>query len=471
MAAHHHHSHGRDLTFGSVPRHLVAFSMPMMIGNFIQAAYSFVNAVWVGKGLGEAEMGALTVTGAAMFALLAVALGITVGAGILAAQFVGAKDTDGLRRVVQTSTAFQVIASLVVVVLGECLAAPLMRWIETPPDVLPMAISYTRWLLLLTPFLFGTFLIGSLLRAVGDSKTPLYFQAGGLLLTVALDPVLMFGWLGCPRLGLNGTAIANILTQAASTFALYAWLHRHKNVTMPDWKHLTMDRHTLWLVLKVGIPAAAQQGLAAFGFLFITGIVNTYGASATAAFGAAMRIDQVALLPAMGFSVAVSMMAGQNIGARRFDRVKEVFRWGMIFSGGITLAGTVTVMLIPGVLLRAFLNDPEAIRIGTAYLMIVGAAYLCFSAMFVSNGVINGAGQTMVTTLVTVFALWIVRVPLALALSHHFQRIEAVWVASAIGLTVGMAASLAYYYSGRWKKAVVPTKVAPQVPVEDMVVG
>ncbi len=462
-------SHGRDLTFGSVPRHLIAFSMPMMLGNLIQAAYSFVNAVWVGKGLGEAEMGAITVTGAAMFALLAMALGITVGAGILAAQFVGARDTDGLRRVVQTSTAFQAVAALVVVVVGECLAAPLMSWMDTPANVLPLAISYTRWLLLITPFLFGTFLIGSLLRAVGDSKTPLYFQAGGLLLTVALDPVLMFGWLGCPRLGLNGTAIANILTQAASMLALYAWLHRRRNVTAPDWQRLTMDRHTLWLILKVGVPSAAQQGLAAFGFLFITGIVNAYGASATAAFGAAMRIDQMALLPALGFSVAVSMMAGQNIGARRFDRVREVFRWGMVISGGITLVGTVAVMSLPGLLLRAFLNDPEAIRIGTSYLMIVGAAYLCFSAMFVSNGVINGAGQTMVTTLVTVLALWIVRVPLALALSHHFHRIEFVWAASATGLAVGMVASLAYYYSGRWKRAVVPLKSAP--PVEEIVVG
>ncbi|MFA7007026.1 MAG: MATE family efflux transporter, partial [Verrucomicrobiia bacterium] len=341
-------SHGRDLTFGSVPRHLVYFSMPMMLGNLIQAAYSFVNAVWVGKGLGEAEMGAITVTGATMFALLALALGITVGAGILAAQFVGARDTDGLRRVVQTSTALQAVAGVVVIVIGEWLAAPMLRRVDTPADVLPLAVSYTRWLLLVTPFLFGTFLIGSLLRAVGDSKTPLYFQAGGLLLTVALDPVLMFGWLGCPRLGLNGTAIANIITQAASMFALYAWLHRRGNVTAPDWRRLTLDRPTLWLILKVGLPAAMQQGLAAFGFLFITGIVNAYGVSATAAFGAAMRIDQVALLPAMGFGVAVSMMAGQNIGAKRFDRVQEVFHWGLLISGGITLVGTVAVLALPG---------------------------------------------------------------------------------------------------------------------------
>ncbi len=462
-------SHGRDLTFGSVPRHLVYFSMPMMLGNLIQAAYSFVNAVWVGKGLGEAEMGAITVTGATMFALLALALGITVGAGILAAQFVGARDTDGLRRVVQTSTALQAVAGVVVIVIGEWLAGPMLRWMDTPADVLPLAVSYTRWLLVVTPFLFGTFLIGSLLRAVGDSKTPLYFQAGGLLLTVALDPVLMFGWLGCPRLGLNGTAIANIITQAASMFALYAWLHRRGNVTAPDWRRLTMDRPTLWLILKVGLPAAMQQGLAAFGFLFITGIVNAYGASATAAFGAAMRIDQVALLPAMGFGVAVSMMAGQNIGAKKFDRVREVFRWGLVISGGVTLVGTVLVLAVPGLLLRSFLNDPEAIRIGTTYLRIIGACYMLFAVWFVSGGIINGAGRTMVTTLVTVLALWVVRVPLALALSHHFHRIEAVWVSSAVAFTVGTLASLAYYYSGRWKKSVIASEST--TTIDEIVVG
>jgi len=371
--------------------------------------------------------------------------------------------------VVQTATALQVVAGLVVIAVGEWLAEPVLRLVDTPADVLPLAVSYTRWLLLVTPFLFGTFLIGSLLRAVGDSKTPLYFQAGGLLLTVALDPVLMFGWLGCPRLGLNGTAIANIITQAASMFALYAWLHRRGNVTAPDWRRLTLDRPTLWLILKVGLPAAVQQGLAAFGFLFVTGIVNAYGASATAAFGAALRIDQVALLPAMGFGVAVSMMVGQNIGAKRFDRVLEVFRWGLVISGGVTLVGMVLVMSLPGLLLRAFLNDPEAIRIGTSYLMIVGSCYLCFAVWFVSNGIINGAGQTMVTTLVTLLALWIMRVPLALLLSHHFHRIEAVWVASGVGFVVGMIASLAYYYSGRWKRAAIPLK--PAATIEDIVIG
>ncbi|MBI5396316.1 MAG: MATE family efflux transporter [Verrucomicrobia bacterium] len=462
-------SHGRDLTFGSVPRHLVSFSMPMLLGNLIQSAYSFVNAVWVGKGLGEAEMGAVTVTGATMFALLALALGITVGAGILAAQFVGARDTDGLRRVVQTSTALMAIASLVVFGVGEWLAAPVLRLMDTPADVLPLAVDYTRWLLLLTPFLFGTFLISSLLRAVGDSKTPLYFQTGGLVLTTALDPVLMFGWLGCPRLGLNGTAIANIISQCVSKFALYIWLHRRRNVTAPDWRRLTMDRQTLWLILKVGLPSAVQQGLAAFGFLFITGIVNAYGVSATAAFGAAMRIDQMALLPAMSFSVAVSTMTGQNIGAHQFDRVREVFRWGLLISGGVTLAGTVLAVSLPGLLLRAFLNDPEAIRIGTSYLMIVGACYVCLAVMFVSNGVINGAGQTLVTTLVTLLALWFVRVPLAVFLSHQFHRVEAVWIAVAAGFAVGMIASLGYYYSGRWKRAVIPLKSV--APIEGVVVG
>jgi len=457
------------LTFGSVPRHLVAFSMPMLVGSLIQSAYSFVNAAWVGKGLGEAEMGAVTVTGAAMFALLALALGITVGAGILAAQFVGARDMDRLRRVVQSSTTLLGIASVVVFGAGQWLAAPVLRLMDTPADVLPLAVDYTRWLLLLTPFLFGTFNISSLLRAVGDSKTPLYFQTAGLALTAVLDPVLMFGWIGCPRLGLNGTALANILSQSASMVALYLWLRRRGSVIAPDWRRLSMDRQTLWLILKVGLPSAVQQGLAAFGFLFITGIVNAYGVSATAAFGAAMRIDQVVLLPAMTFGVAVSTMAGQNIGAGRLDRVREVFRWGLLVSGGVTLAGSALATGLPGLLLRAFLNDPEAIRIGTTYLTIVGASYVCLAVMFVSNGVINGAGHTVVTTLVTLLALWLVRVPLAVLLSHRLHRVEAVWVAIATGLAAGMIASLACYFSGWWKRPVIPVK--PAAPVEGVVVG
>lgn len=460
--------HGRDLTTGSIPRHLIFFSLPMLAGNFIQTAYSLVNAIWVGKGLGKTELGAVTVSFPVTFILMAIAIGLTMGAGILAAQFVGARDTERFHRLVQTATLLLGTISLAVLGLGEAFAPGILRLMDTPPDILPLAVPYLRIVLLTVPFTFGIFLVGSLLRAVGDSKTPLYFQSGGLILTAVLDPVLMFGWLGGPRLGLNGTAVANVFTQGVSLLALCGYLQMRKDVTAPDWRNLRPDGPMLRLILKIGLPSVAQHALVSSAFLFVTRFVNAYGASATAAFGAAIRIDQLAVLPALTLGAAVSTMTGQNIGAGRVERVREIFWWGILICGGITLAVSAVALAFPRTMMRMFLDDPEAIRIGMTYLRTMGGCYLCFAVMFTSNGVINGAGYTLVTTGVSLVSLWLARVPLAAWFSHHFQRVEAIWYAFAIGLVVGMIVSVCYYASGRWKRPLVrhgspPAPAAPEM--------
>jgi putative MATE family efflux protein len=462
---------GRDLTTGSIPRHMIFFSLPMLIGNLIQTAYSFINAVWVGKGLGKTELAAVTVSFPTVFVLMAIAIGLTMGAGILASQFVGARDTERLRRVVQSATVLVGAVSLLVVTMGEILAPWILRQMDTPPEVYALAEGYLRIVLLTMPLGFGTFLVSALLRAVGDSRTPLYFQGAGALLSAGLDPVLMFGWLGCPRLGLNGTAVANLITQSISLLAMYGYLHWSRNMTAPDWRNLRADRPMLGLILKIGLPSAIQQSLVSLSFLFVTSFVNAYGTGAMAAFGAAMRIDQLALLPAITFSMAVSTMTGQNIGAQRLERVREIFWWGVLVSGGITVAISLLAVTVPRVLLRAFLDDPEAIRMGTAYLRAVGACYGFFAVMFVSNGVINGAGHTMVTTATSLIALWLTRVPLAAWFSHELHRVEGVWYACAIGLTVGMISSVGYYATGRWKRAVVHHRVTAESVATDTLAG
>jgi len=451
----------------------------MLAGSALQTAYAIVNAIWVGNGLGTTAMAAITVSFPVFFVLMAAAGGLTMASSILASQTFGAKDWPQLKRVVQNSVVLTGAASLICISVGHFTAESLLRIMDTPPEVLPMAASYLRIFLWTMPFMFGLFLIASLLRGTGDSKTPLYFQAVFLGVTAVLDPLLMFGWLGFPRLGLNGTAVATIISQAGALISMLLYLQRKSHMIAPDWRHLRADWATTWLTLKIGVPSMFQQAFVSVGMLVIVGLVNAFGRTGVAAYGAAMRIDQLAFMPAMTVGMAVSTLAGQNIGARHYDRVKEVFRWGLVFGGGITLLASLLAVTVPGILMRMFIQDRAVIELGVQYLRIVGAGYVLFAVMFVSNGVINGAGHTFITTLITLVSLWAVRVPLAASLSRSMHRLEGIWFAVVISFAVGSGISLIYYLSGRWKRPLarrvlgeVPEQAGaePMVPFPDALV-
>ena len=452
---------GRDLTTGSIPRHVIAFSMPMLAGNLLQTAYSLINAFWVGKFLGTTALAAITVSLPAVFVLIAVAAGLTLATNILVAQYYGARDWQSIRRVVNTSVVLVGGLSFAFLALGLLLAPRLLKAINTPPEVLPMATGYMRIFLWTLPCGFGIFLIGSMLRGIGDSKTPVYFQTVSVGLNTVLDPLLMFGWLGFPRLGLNGTACASIISQAAAVVALMIYVQRRRQLVTPEWRRLRVDVPTAWLLVKIGFPAMIQQSVVSVSMLVILSFVSRFGENADAAFGAALRIDQVAFLPALTIGMAVSTLAGQNIGAKRFGRVREVFWWGILLSGAISLVISAVAITVPEVLLRAFVNGAQVIAIGSSYLRIVGITYALYAVYFVSNGVINGAGHTQWTTLISVIGLWGVRLPLAAVLPRNLHSVKGVWWAMLISVGASVLLSLAYYSFGRWKEPVIRANAAP----------
>lgn len=457
-------SAGRDLTVGSIPRHLIAFSLPMLAGTVLQAAYSFINAIWVGRFIGTEALAAVTISFPIVFVLIAVGAGMTMAANIQVAQYHGARDRDSVRRVVNNSTILIGTLSVLLVVIGEFSAPAILRAMDTPPDVYPLACSYLRIFLLSLPMGFGMFLTRSLLQGIGNSTTPLYFQAGAVILTIALDPILMFGWFGIPRLGLNGTAWATLITHSLGLAALVGTLRASHNPVAPRLGWRLLDRATLRTTIRIGVPSAIQQSLVSVGMVFVIGIVNSFGEDAAAAFGAASRVDQLAFMPAMTIGMAASTLAGQNIGAGRHHRVREVLVWGCLLSGVLTLICSAVAVSMPAALIRIFTRDARVVAMGATYLRIAGSGYICFAVMFVSNGIINGAGHTMVTTVTTLITLWVVRVPVAWGLSRHLGKVDGVWWAMVISFAVAMLTSLAYYATGRWRRPVLRHRVMPIAP-------
>jgi putative MATE family efflux protein len=453
------------MTTGSIPRHLLLFALPILAGSLLQTAYSFIDAIWVGRFLGTAALAAITVSFPIVFALIALGAGLTLATNVLIAQYFGAHRHGELRKVVDSSLVLIGLLSLVLLLTGELLAPRALRAMETPPEVLPLAVGYIRVYLLALPFSYGLFLTRSMMQGVGDSRRPLYFQTASVLLNTALDPLLIFGLLGFPRLGLNGAAWSNVIAQGITLAALLFYLEWKPTLVTPNWRCPNLDSDAVWTLVRIGLPSAAQQVFVSLGAVFVISIVNRFGPAAVAAYGAGSRIDQIAFMPALTYGLAISTVAGQNLGAGAFHRVRLAFRWGVVQSGSLTLMGSVLAVATPQTLLRIFTTDPEVITLGVLYLRIVGGLYVFLAVMFIANGITNGAGHTLVTTGITVMSLWVVRVPLALFLSRELGSVVGVWYAIGFSFVIGMLLALGYYLSGRWQHPIVRRSLPNTAPL------
>jgi putative MATE family efflux protein len=257
-----------------------------------------------------------------------------------------------------------------------------------------------------------------------------------------------------PRMGLNGAAWASIISQACGLILGIVYLNRKNQLISFGFRKLAIDKHITWLIFKIGFPSMIQQSLISIGQVFVTTYVNYFGAAAIAAFGAAGRIDMVATMPAIAIGMAATALTGQNLGARKPERVKEIFKWALLM--GTIISGFVSILalIFPRLILSMFIHHEPVLDIGVQYLRIVAPCYLLFALMFVSNGIVNGAGQTIVTMIFSLVSLWVVRVPLAAFLSRHTALgLKGIWIAMAAGFLVTAGVSYLYYLSGRWRKA------------------
>jgi putative MATE family efflux protein len=448
---------GRDLTVGSIPRHLLVFSVPMLLGNLIQIGYSLVNTIWVGHLVGENAVGAVGVSLPVLFVLIGFAMGMSMATTILVSQYYGAKEYAMVEKAVGNSFALALILASVLTVIAIWTSDALLRLMATPPENFGMASSYLRINLAGLMLFYLGLLTNFILRGIGDTMTPLAFMSIGLGMNAILDPFLIGGFGPFPRLGLNGAAWATLVSQALALGTSVFYLNRKDHLIAFNPKKLVLERQMTLLLFKIGLPSVVQQSLVSIGSLFILTFVNSFGSAATNAFGAVGRVDMFAFMPALSMSMAVSALTGQNLGAGRPGRVKEIFKWGIFMTSSITILISLTVVFLSRLILMMFGlgGDAQVMGIGVSYLRIVGSSYLCFAIMYVSNGVINGAGHTIITMTFSLLSLWLVRVPFAWLLSRTGLGITGIWVASALSFVVTMAISLTYYFSGRWKKSTI----------------
>lgn len=450
----------RTLTEGGEARVIWKFAMPMLIGNVFQQLYNLTDAWVVGQFVGKEALAAVGSSFPVIFLLIALILGATMGSGIMVSQFFGARDMEKVRRTLSTTYIYVFISSFAVTVIGLVAVRPLLVLLRTPADVLPEAAVYLTIMFAGIILSFGYNAFSAVLRALGDSRTPLYFLILAVLLNVGLDLlfVAVFGW------GVAGAAWATVISQGVA-FGV-SWIYMQKSgheILRIDPRRMIFDRGLFAQSMKIGLPSAAQQTLVAMGFLALQRIVNGFGTDAVAAYTAAGRLDSFAGMPAMNFSIALVTFVGQNLGAGKPERVRKGFIATLLMSGGLALATTMAMVFLKEPLIRLFSSDPAVVDIGSRYLLIVGSFYLMFSTMFISGSVPRGAGDTLFPMIVTLLALWVVRVPLSILLSGS-MGIDGVWWSLPIAWILGTILNVVYYFTGRWRRMSVVSRSVPDAP-------
>jgi len=452
----------KDLTIGGEGRLIWDFTVPMLIGNVFQQSYNVVDSIIVGRAIGKSALAAVGASFPIIFLLVALIMGATLGFSVLISQFFGARDMARVRRTIDTAYLFLLVSSLLTTAAGLVFAGSMLEYLNTPAEIMPQALAFLRITFGGLIFLFGYNSLSAVLRGLGDSKTPLYFLVFSTILNIAL--VLLF--VTVLHWGIAGSAWATVIAQAFSFLLAIIYLNKKHPVLKFRIKGFEFDRDILKKSLAIGLPSGVQQMLVAGGMMALTRLVNGFGTDAIAAFTAAGRVDTFAVMPAMSLSVAISTFVGQNIGAGKMERVKRGLKMSLYISGATSLLTTLLVVVFGWHLISMFNSDPAVVSIGSRYLLIVGGFYIVFSSMFVINGALRGAGDTFFPMIVTVLALWGIRVPVSTYLSGRLGT-DGIWWGVPAAWLVGLLLSWAYYRTGRWQRmsAVKPRQPpAPALP-------
>jgi len=420
------------------------------LSSLFQQLYNIVDSVFIGHYVGKEGLAAVGASFPVIFAVISFVIGIGSGSTVVISQYFGAKDFKAVKRAIDTLYIFMFFASIALSVVGVLFAEDIFQLIGLPEDVIPQAVTYLRIYMSGNVMFFGFAGTNAILRGLGDSKTPLYFTIISTFINILLDWVFisLLGW------GVAGAAWATIIAQGGAFITGIVYLNKTHDLLTLYIKKIKFDTVIFKKSLKIGLPTGFQQTFVAFGMIALFGIVNPFGTDTVAAYSIAMRIDSIPAMLAMAFSAAVAPFVGQNIGANRPDRVKVGFWVTMLISSILTLLITTAYVIFPEYIVKAFTTDATVIEIGVEYLHIVAPFYIIFSIMFVVNGTLRGAGATIIPMFITLFSLWIVRIPASYLMANELGRIG-VWWGVPIGWTFGMGLAFIYYLTGRWKRNTV----------------
>ena len=434
------------MTEGSISGKMLRFAAPVFVGNLFQQLYNVADALIVGNFVGNDALAAVSATGNLVFMLISFFVGVSIGAGVVISRYFGARDEEKMRLAIHTAVTFNLVTTALLTLAGTTLTPWLLRLMGTPEDVMDLSVTYIR---IFFAGSVGMVMYNSLcgiMRAVGDSRTPLYFLVISSLLNVVLDLIFV----AVLSMSVAGAALATILSQIISALLCARRLMRTKDSHRLVLSELGFDRDMLKLIVRYGLPTGMQNSVIAIANVVVQSHVNSFGTMAVAGCGAYSKIEGFAFLPITSFQMALTTFVGQNLGAREHDRAKRGARFGILCSLiAAELIGMAIYFSAPH-LLSAFTSEPESIAVGVSRARICSVFFFLLAASHCLSAVLRGAGKANIPMMAMLLFWCVVRVAflsIMMPIRHSIDVVNWVypltWFLSTVFLII-------YYFRADW---------------------
>ncbi len=437
-----------DMTEGNEVSHIIKFTLPMLAGNVFQQFYNLIDSIVVGKYVGANALAAVGACGSLCFLFFSVCLGLSVGIGILISQYFGAKEEEQVKRAIANSTYVIGISGVIMSILGVVLARQVLQLLNTPPEILNDSVAFLRIASGGMIAVAAYNAIAAMLRALGDSRTPLIFLIVSCAINVVLDLILVikFGF------GVPGTAFATVISQACAAAGCIVFAVLKNPYFELKREHWKVNKPMITKCIKIGVPVAIQNSAIAVSLVALQSVVNGFGETAVAAFTATSRVEQLIQQPFNSLGAAMSTFSGQNMGADKLDRVKKGYHKSILIVAGFSLLALLAAQLGGRAIMEVFVNDEAVISLGASAIKITSCAYFPLGMIYITRGLLNGTGDAFYA-MINGFVEVAGRVGFSGALSIiPFLGVWSVWTTSGLTWTITAIASVIRYRQGKWKK-------------------
>lgn len=436
------------MTEGNIWKHLIWFAVPLLIGNIFQQFYNTVDSIVVGNFVGKEALAAVGSSDPVINTIIGFFSGMATGAGVVISQYYGAKNDKNVHEAVHTTILMTFFLSILFTILGVILVDPLLALMGTPDDVFREASTYlTIYFAGVIGLMFYNMGAG-ILRAVGDSKRPLYFLIFSAVLNVILDLVFVLVF----HMGVAGVAYATVISQCLSAVLVLITLTRETASYRICWREMHMNKPMLVKIFKIGLPSALQMGITSFSNVFVQSYINGFGSASMAGWSSYGKIDKFCMLPIQSISLSVTTFVGQNLGAGQVARAKKGSTIAFFMSVGVSVLMMIPIELFAPALVGLFNQDPEVLSYGTLFLRLLIPFYICCCANQVYAGSLRGAGDTKAPMFIMMGSFIIFRQIYLFIVSKLTDSVAFIALGYPAGWLVCSVIIYIYYRFSKWER-------------------
>lgn len=447
-----------DMTVGTPWKKIVLFTIPMLLGNIAQQLYNTVDSIVVGNYVGDNALAAVGSAGPILNLLIVLFIGISVGASIMVSQYFGGKKREELSKTIGNCILLTALATLAVMVLGIFVTRPLLELLHTPSSIIDWCTSYLKILFLGSAGLAFYNILSGILRGLGDSVSALLYLLVATVLNIILDLVFVISF----DMGVNGVALATVIAQGVSAALCALKLARMHAVFDMGFHYLKIHKPYAMNIIRLGLPSGVTQAILSMAMIVVQSLTNSFGEMFIAANVIVMRVDGFAMLPNFSFGTAMTTYAGQNVGAKQYDRVSKGAKQGTLIAMGTSGFITLLILIFGRHLMGVFTKTQALVSLSMLLMQILAVGYIAMAVTQSLSGVMRGAGDTVTPMWISILSTIIIRVPLAYGLAYLTRsaeypggRQEVVYISLLCSWVLGAIITGLCYRKGKWKEKAI----------------